>query len=113
MAGTILPLSSPDAAASRDPKLWQAAQSFEAMAIGQLLAPMFDTVDTAHSLFGGGDAEAAWRPMLVDALGKQIAAHGGFGLAQPVYDAMLRAQEAAGAQAAPRRTAYSPRRPVQ
>lgn len=111
MAGAILPLP-PDAAATRDPKLWQAAQAFEAMAIGQLLAPMFDTVDTAHSLFGGGDAEAAWRPMLVDALGKQIAAHGGFGLAQPVYAAMLRAQEAAGGQAAPRRSPYPPRRSI-
>jgi Rod binding domain-containing protein len=76
-----------------DPKIWQAAQNFEAMAIGQLLAPMFATVDVSHSLFGGGDAEATWRPMLVDAIGKQMQAHGGLGLAQPVYAAMLRAQE--------------------
>ena len=40
-------------------KLWQAAQDFEAMAIGQLLQPMFQTVDSAHSAFGGGEAEAA------------------------------------------------------
>ena len=82
-----------------DPKIWQAAKKFEAMAIGQLLAPMFDTVDTAHSLFGGGEAEATWKPMLVDAIGKQIEAHGGFGLAQPVYAAMLRAQEGRAQQA--------------
>ena len=63
------------------------------MAIGQLLQPMFDTVDTAHGAFGGGDGEAAWRPMLVDAIGKQMAAHGGLGLAAPVFNAMLRAQE--------------------
>ena len=75
-------------------KIWQAARDFEAMAIGQLLQPMFDTVDFAHSAFGGGAAEAAWRPMLVDAIGKQMAAHGGIGLATPVFDAMLRAQEA-------------------
>jgi flagellar protein FlgJ len=81
-----------------DPKIWQAAKKFEAMAIGQLLKPMFDTVDVAHSVFGGGEAEATWQPMLVDAIGKQIEAHGGFGLAQPVYAAMLRAQEG-GAQA--------------
>jgi peptidoglycan hydrolase FlgJ len=78
-----------------DPKIWQAAKQFEAMAIGQLLAPMFNTVDVAHSTFGGGEAEATWQPMLVDAIGKQIEAHGGFGLAQPVYAAMLRAQEGA------------------
>jgi flagellar protein FlgJ len=75
-------------------RIWQAAKNFEAMAIGQLLQPMFDTIDTAHDPFGGGQAEAAWQPMLVDELGKQIAGGGGFGLAQPVFAAMLRAQEA-------------------
>lgn len=92
MTVAILPVASN--ALARDPTIWKAAQQFEAMAIGQLLAPVFDTVDAAHGMFGGGDAEATWRPMLVDALGKQIATHGGLGLAQPVYDAMLRAQEA-------------------
>jgi Rod binding domain-containing protein len=92
-----------------DPKIWQAAQSFEAMAIGQLLAPMFNTVDAAHSLFGGGEAEAAWRPMLTDAIGKQMQAHGGLGLAQPVYDAMLRAQEGSAGQPARRITSHSSR----
>jgi flagellar protein FlgJ len=75
-------------------RLWQSAQDFEAMAIGQLLQPMFETVDMSHSAFGGSEAEAAWRPMLVDAIGKQMAAHGGVGLAVPVFNAMLRAQEA-------------------
>jgi Rod binding domain-containing protein len=75
-------------------KLWQSAQDFEAMAIGQLLQPMFETLDIAHSAFGGSEAEAAWRPMLIDAIGKQMAAHGGVGLAVPVFNAMLRAQEA-------------------
>lgn len=74
-------------------KLWQAAHDFEAMAIGQLLQPMFNTIDAAHSAFGGGEAEATWRPMLVDAIGKQMAAHGGIGLAIPVFNAMLHAQE--------------------
>ena len=74
-------------------KLAQAAKDFEAMALGQLLAPMFDTVDMAHSKFGGGNAEATWRPMLVDAIGKQIATHGGLGIAAPVLAAMLRMQE--------------------
>jgi peptidoglycan hydrolase FlgJ len=76
-------------------RLWQAAQDFEAMALGQLLQPMFDTVDTARAAFGGGAAEATWRPMLVDAIGRQMAQHGGIGLAVPVFNAMLRAQEQA------------------
>ena len=109
-----------------DAKVWQAAQNFEAMAIGQLLAPMFDTDDIAHSLFGGGDA-SRWRPMLVDAISKQIEARGGFGLAQPVYAAMLRAQEGRAQEAGgqqdgapagrpgrprPRGATYPPRRPT-
>jgi Rod binding domain-containing protein len=73
--------------------LLQSARDFEAMAIGQLLAPMFATVDTAHGLFGGGAAEEAWRPMLADAIARQFAAQGGLGLARPVYDALLRVQE--------------------
>lgn len=92
-SGPLAPQPPADADAPVDPKIWQAAQNFEAMAIGQLLAPMFDTVDLSKSKFGGGQGEAAWKPMLVDAIGKQIEAHGGFGLAQPIYAAMLRAQE--------------------
>jgi flagellar protein FlgJ len=74
-------------------KIAKSAQDFEAMAIGQLLQPMFDTVDTAHSAFGGQQGEEAWKPMLVQEIAKHIAAHGGLGLAKPVYDAMLRIQE--------------------
>jgi Rod binding domain-containing protein len=74
-------------------KLWQSARNFEAMTIGQLLQPMFETVDVKHSVFGGGQAEDTWRPMLVDAIGKQMAARGGIGLAVPVFNALLHAQE--------------------
>ncbi|HEY7581019.1 MAG TPA: rod-binding protein [Acetobacteraceae bacterium] len=86
-AGTLQP--------QQTARLWQAAREFEAMAIGQLLQPMFATVDARHAAFGGGAAEDTWRPMLVDAIGKQMAAHGGIGLAVPVFNAMLRAQEKA------------------
>jgi peptidoglycan hydrolase FlgJ len=97
MSGHLLPPPPPLPASTLSPervsKLMQGAKDFEAMALGQLLAPMFETVDTAHSEFGGGEAEGTWRPMLVDAIGKQIAAHGGLGIAAPVFAAMLRAQE--------------------
>lgn len=74
-------------------KIAATAQQFEAMAIGQFLTPMFDTVDSSKGLFGGGNAEAAWKPMLVSELAKHMAAHGGIGLARPVMDQMLRLQE--------------------
>jgi len=85
-------------------KLRQAAQDFEAMALGQLLQPIFATVDMSHNPFGGGAAEAAVQPMLVDALAKNIAAHGGLGLAGPVFESMLHSQEATnGARVGARR----------
>ncbi len=77
----------------RTAKLRQAATAFEAGAIGEMLAPMFNTVDSAHGLLGGGDGEAAWRPMLVQAIGKQMAEHGGLGLADSIYRALMQAQE--------------------
>ena len=83
------PLGQPPAA------LVQAAQAFEANALNELLKPMFETVDSAHGTFGGGNGEDAWRPMLVDAVAKQIAASGGLGLAAPVLRQMMQMQEAA------------------
>ena len=74
-------------------RIEDSAKQFEAMALGQLLAPMFDTVDTSKSMFGGGDGEAAWKPMMVSEMAKHIAAHGGLGLARPIMDQMLRIQE--------------------
>jgi Rod binding domain-containing protein len=87
------PLTAPSPATPQAAKAWQAAQDFEAMAIGELLQPMFDTMDTSKGLLGGGSGEAAWRPMLTQAIAKQMAAHGGIGLAVPVYTQMLRMQE--------------------
>lgn len=104
----IPPTRSPTAtaAAARDAgSIQRAAQEFEAMAVGQMLAPMFQTVDTAKGAFGGGSGEEAWKPMMVAELGKQVAKGGGIGLARPVMEQMLRLQEArnepGGAQVPP------------
>jgi Rod binding domain-containing protein len=97
MTGQILPaaglLPSSNLPPDRIAKLWQTAKDFEAMALGQLLAPMFNTIDTSHAAFGGGAAEAMWRPMMVDAIANQMATHGGIGLATPIFTAMLHVQE--------------------
>jgi flagellar protein FlgJ len=90
-------------------RIQKAAQEFEAMALGQMLAPMFDTVDASKGPFGGGSGEEAWKPMMVSELGKQVAKAGGLGLARPVMEQMLRMQEAqpdgAGAPGAREQTA--------
>lgn len=69
------------------------AREFEATILGQLLQPMFDTVDTAHGPFGGGEGEAQWKPMLVGEMAKQISASGGLGIAQAVLTQMIHMQE--------------------
>ena len=89
----IPPLPASDLPPAQAAKLWKAARDFEAMALGQLLQPMFDTVDTAQGPFGGGEAENAWKPMLVEAIGKAMESRGGLGLAVPVFHALLQAQE--------------------
>jgi len=88
----VAPVARPSIPA--DPaKLWKTARDFEAMALGEFLKPMFDTVNDKENLFGGGDAEKTWKPMMVDEIAKQIAGSGGLGLAVPIHDAMLRMQE--------------------
>ena len=64
------------------------------MALNQLLAPMFETVDTSRGPFGGGEGEQAWKPLMVQEMAKGIARAGGLGLAKPVMEQMLRMQEA-------------------
>jgi hypothetical protein len=54
---------------------------------------MFETVDSAKGMFGGGAGEETWKPMLIAEFGKHIAAQGGFGLTEQVTNAMLRMQE--------------------
>ncbi len=86
----------PASKASQSPEaLWKAARDFEAMVIGQLLKPMFETVDNSKSPFSGGHGEQAFKPMILEEMAKKIAAGGGFGLAQPIYAQMLRMQEGA------------------
>lgn len=76
-------------------KLWKSAQDFEAMTIGQLLQPMFDTVP-GDNAFGGGDTEQAFKPVMIQAIGRAMEEHGGLGLAGSIYQALLQAQSEIG-----------------
>jgi flagellar protein FlgJ len=71
------------------------AEAFAANTLGQLFQLMFESVDATGGAFGGGVGEATWRPMLTDAIAQKAAAHGGLGLAQPVMQQLLQAQEKA------------------
>jgi len=83
----------PGASAAGTEKLRRAAQDFTAVALNELLKPMFDTADSSDGPFGGGPAEAAFKPMMISEMAKQIAHGGGLGLAEPVFQQMLRLQE--------------------
>jgi Rod binding domain-containing protein len=84
--------------APKDAKAWKAAQDFEAMTLGELLSPMFETVKSSTGIFGGGSGEETWKPMMTQELAKGIARAGGLGLAAPIYRQMLQMQEQANAK---------------
>lgn len=86
------------ATAAAPPALRRAAQEFEAQILAQLLRPAFESADIGRSAFGGGAAEAQWRPMLLEAMAGAAARGGrGVGIAEAVLREMLRAQATAGA----------------
>lgn len=69
-------------------------KKFEAMFVTQMLNHMFTGVDAEKSYFGGGHAEAMFRPMLMDEYGKMVANRGnGIGLADAVTKTLLSHQE--------------------
>lgn len=72
-----------------------AAKEFEGMIIGQMLEPMFEGLKT-DGAFGGGTGEMVFRSIMIQEVGKDIAAAGGLGLADDVMATMLRMQEARG-----------------
>lgn len=76
-------------------KARETAVSFEGVTLGEMLQPMFDTVDTSDNAFGGGAAEKQFRSLQVLEMGKEIAKGGGIGIADSVYRQILAMQEKA------------------
>jgi peptidoglycan hydrolase FlgJ len=69
------------------------AEEFEAMFLGQLLAPLFQGVGPdPKAAFGGGAGEDAFRPFLIQEYGKLITARGGIGIADSVERELLKMQ---------------------
>ncbi|KXU99597.1 chemotaxis protein chel [Gluconobacter potus] len=74
-------------------KTLKSAQSFESMAINQMLQPMFATDDNSENMFSGGAGEKQFRPMLVEQIAKQMENNGGIGLTDAIDRQMLATQE--------------------
>lgn len=86
----------PSGGAQTPARMRQTAQAFEAQVLAQLMQPAFETVDTSKSAFGGGSAEAQWRPMMVEAFAAGAARSGqGIGIQEMVLRHMLQMQDQA------------------
>ena len=69
----------------------KAAQEFEAVFLSQMLQPMFDGLKT-DGTFGGGFAEEIYRGLMLENIGREMAASGGIGLSDAVLAEMVRMQ---------------------
>jgi Rod binding domain-containing protein len=78
-------------AIDRDSPTWKAAQEFEAVFLGQMLAQMYQGIE-AKAPFGGGFAEETYRSLMHQEIGRQMATTGGVGIAESVYAEMIRMQ---------------------
>jgi Rod binding domain-containing protein len=74
------PLPARPAADAGQDEIRRVAQEFEAVFVAEMLAPMFESLDT-DGLGGGGMGERMFRPMLVERYAQAIAKAGGVGVA--------------------------------
>jgi flagellar protein FlgJ len=70
----------------------RAAEEFEAVFLGEMLGPMFESLDT-DGLGGGGMGEQIFRPMLVERYAEAISRSGGVGIADSIVRELMRLQE--------------------
>jgi Rod binding domain-containing protein len=99
LPGAPLPMSTAPAPRADDPRMAQmrhAAEEFEAVFIAQMMAPMFEGLDT-DGLGGGGIGEETFRPMLIEQYGQALSKAGGVGIADSIVRELMRMQETAPA----------------
>lgn len=68
------------------------AKEFESVYLQSMLSQMFAGVPT-EGAFHGGQAEETFRGMLIEQYAKNIARAGGVGIADAVYNQLLKIQE--------------------
>lgn len=92
---TGAPLPAHSSTAQARSEIERAAQEFESVFIGEMLAPMFEGIDT-EGLGGGGIGEEMFRPMLIERYAEAIAHAGGIGVAQSIVAEFTRMQTTPG-----------------
>lgn len=95
LPGAPLPIStsaqSPQQTREQD-EMRRAAEEFEAVFLSEMLAPMFESLDT-DGLGGGGMGEQIFRPMLVERYAESISRAGGVGVADSIVREFVRMQQ--------------------
>jgi Rod binding domain-containing protein len=91
MAGTTPPRL-PGGSAPRTEDAMRVGRQFEQMFLSQMLAPVFETIET-EGPFGGGHGEEMMRSFQIDAYAQAISRRGGIGLAPNIASEILRMQE--------------------
>lgn len=97
LPGAPLPMSTATTRQTPQPNaqeeaLRHAAQEFESVFLSEMLAPMFEGLDT-EGLGGGGMGEQIFRPMLVERYAESISRSGGVGIADSVVREFMRMQQ--------------------
>jgi Rod binding domain-containing protein len=89
MPGAPLPARpAPDAGQE---EIRRVAEEFEAVFLAEMLAPMFESLET-DGLGGGGIGEQMFRPMLVERYAQSISQAGGVGVADYIIAELNRMQ---------------------
>ena len=87
-----LPAAAGADGAAVDQKAMAAARSFEAFFLTQMLEQMSAGIET-DGPFGGGHSEKLYRSMLNQQYAQHLSEAGGIGLADAIYDELIKAQE--------------------
>ncbi len=80
-------LMTPAQRANAEAKIASTAKDFEAQFVGTMMGSMFQGVD-----LGGGEGAEAFKSILMQAVGKKIAAGHGIGMARQVQAEMMKLQ---------------------
>ncbi len=90
LAGAPLPMRTAASSAATD-EARRVATEFEAVFIAEMLAPMFEGLET-EGLGGGGMGEQIFRPMLIERYAETLSRNGGLGIADSIVAELQRLQ---------------------
>ncbi|MEJ0059516.1 MAG: rod-binding protein [Terricaulis sp.] len=72
-------------------ELRKIAEQFESVFLNEMMAPMFQGIET-DGLGGGGMGEEMFRPMLIEQYASALSSSGGIGLADAIVKELMRMQ---------------------